>query len=73
MQTFPAAPPSRGQDWIGYEEALVRYGLDVCAAWVATGRADKTAATMRADLPSVWPPSHRASGRPPVTGRSGPS
>src|SRR5690348_15455713 len=26
--------------WRGYEEALVRYGLDMCAAWSGTGRAD---------------------------------
>jgi hypothetical protein len=36
--------------WKGYEEALVRYGLDMCEVWVATGRADTTAATMRADV-----------------------
>ena len=36
--------------WIGYEEALVRYGLDICAVWTATGRADTTAATLLADL-----------------------
>ena len=36
--------------WTGYEEALVRYGLDVCEVWVETGRADTTAETMRADL-----------------------
>ncbi len=24
--------------WAGYEEALVTYGLDVCAVWCATGR-----------------------------------
>ena len=36
--------------WIGYEEALVRYGLDMCGVWVATGRADTTAETMRADV-----------------------
>ncbi|MFI7596844.1 MSMEG_6728 family protein [Actinoplanes sp. NPDC049681] len=35
--------------WKGYEEALVRYGLDMCGVWVATGRADTTADTMRAD------------------------
>ncbi|CAM5227284.1 hypothetical protein GCM10010329_46940 [Streptomyces spiroverticillatus] len=29
--------------WAGYEEALVRYGLDVCAAWTAEGRADTCA------------------------------
>ncbi|MFD9760026.1 MSMEG_6728 family protein [[Kitasatospora] papulosa] len=36
--------------WTGYEEALVRYGLDVCAAWTAEGRADTCAKTLRADL-----------------------
>ncbi|GGQ42823.1 MSMEG_6728 family protein [Couchioplanes azureus] len=36
--------------WQGYEEALVRYGLDMCGVWVATGRADTTAETMRTDL-----------------------
>jgi hypothetical protein len=24
--------------WAGYEEGLVRYGLDVCAVWLETGR-----------------------------------
>jgi hypothetical protein len=36
--------------WSGYEEALVRYGLVVVAAWTATGRADTTAATLTADF-----------------------
>ena len=36
--------------WAGYEEALVRYGLDICAIWIQTGRADTTAATLVADL-----------------------
>jgi hypothetical protein len=36
--------------WAGYEEALVRYGLEMVTAWCATGRADTTAATMTADL-----------------------
>jgi hypothetical protein len=36
--------------WTGYEEALVRYGLDMCDIWTATGRADTTAATMLTDL-----------------------
>lgn len=36
--------------WIGYEEALVRYGLDVCAVWVAGGRADTCAATLATDF-----------------------
>ncbi|MDA2892859.1 MSMEG_6728 family protein [Mycolicibacterium sp. BiH015] len=36
--------------WAGYEEALVRYGLDVCAVWCGQGRADTCAATLRTDL-----------------------
>jgi Pyrimidine dimer DNA glycosylase len=36
--------------WAGYEEALVRYGLDICAVWCATGRADTCATTMTGDL-----------------------
>jgi hypothetical protein len=36
--------------WAGYEEALVRYGLDVCAVWCAPGRADTCAATLTTDL-----------------------
>ncbi|MFC3960367.1 MSMEG_6728 family protein [Nocardia jiangsuensis] len=36
--------------WAGYEEALVRYGLDVCAVWVELGHADTCAATMLNDL-----------------------
>ncbi|MFD9287681.1 MSMEG_6728 family protein [Streptomyces sp. NPDC060030] len=36
--------------WTGYEEALVRYGLDVCAVWTTGGRADTCATTLRADL-----------------------
>jgi hypothetical protein len=36
--------------WAGYEEALVRYGLEVCRAWSATGRADTCAATLTSDV-----------------------
>ncbi|GLY23440.1 MSMEG_6728 family protein [Micromonospora sp. NBRC 101691] len=36
--------------WAGYEEALVRYGLDVCTVWCAPGRADTCATTLTADL-----------------------
>jgi pyrimidine dimer DNA glycosylase len=36
--------------WAGYEEALGRYALDFVEVWTATGRADTTAATFRADL-----------------------
>ncbi|WP_204044116.1 MSMEG_6728 family protein [Acrocarpospora phusangensis] len=38
--------------WAGYEEALVRYGLQICAAWCALDRADTCSATMRRDLSS---------------------
>lgn len=36
--------------WLGYEEALVRYGLEVCAGWRATGRADGVADTLHAEF-----------------------
>ncbi|MGX7828090.1 MSMEG_6728 family protein [Actinokineospora sp. 24-640] len=36
--------------WTGYEEALVRYGLQVCAEWCAAGHADTCAATLATDL-----------------------
>ncbi|MGW5051583.1 MSMEG_6728 family protein [Actinokineospora sp. NPDC004072] len=36
--------------WAGYEEALVRYGLEICAVWRAAGHADTCADTLRADL-----------------------
>ncbi|MFE2759207.1 MSMEG_6728 family protein [Streptomyces halstedii] len=36
--------------WAGYQEALVRYGLEMCAAWTEEGRADTCAATLREDL-----------------------
>ncbi|TDC28686.1 cytoplasmic protein [Micromonospora sp. 15K316] len=36
--------------WAGYEEALTRYGLDMCAVWVEPGRADTCAVTMTRDL-----------------------
>ena len=36
--------------WSGYAEALVRCGLEVCAAWRAAGRADTVAATLRAEF-----------------------
>ncbi|MER5378482.1 MSMEG_6728 family protein [Streptomyces sp. NPDC002553] len=32
--------------WTGYEEALVRYGLEVCGVWTASGRADTCAASL---------------------------
>jgi hypothetical protein len=36
--------------WIGYEEALARYGLEICRHWCELGRADTCAATLTADL-----------------------
>ena len=36
--------------WAGYEEALVRYGLTMCAVWQHSGRADTCATTLVADL-----------------------
>ncbi|QEV43733.1 cytoplasmic protein [Streptomyces vinaceus] len=41
--------------WAGYEEALVRYGLEICAVWTAAGRADTCAATLVRDLGSGAP------------------
>ncbi len=39
--------------WAGYEEALVRYGLETCAAWAAADRADTCAATLLTELRSA--------------------
>jgi hypothetical protein len=36
--------------WAGYEEALVRYGLEICAAWTSSGRADTCKLTLLQDL-----------------------
>ncbi len=36
--------------WAGYEEALVRYGLEICAVWCSVGRADTCATTLSTDL-----------------------
>ena len=36
--------------WAGYEEALVRYGLEICAAWEGSGYQDTCARSLRADL-----------------------
>jgi hypothetical protein len=38
--------------WAGYEEALVRYGLEMCRVWSAAGRADTCAETLLRDLPA---------------------
>lgn len=36
--------------WSGFEEALTRYGLEVCAVWTQLGFADTVAASLRAEL-----------------------
>jgi hypothetical protein len=36
--------------WAGYEEGLVRYGLDICEIWCRQGRADTCATTLAVDL-----------------------
>ncbi|OON82704.1 MSMEG_6728 family protein [Streptomyces tsukubensis] len=41
--------------WTGYEEALARYGLEICRVWTAAGRADTCAATLRADFGTHHP------------------
>jgi hypothetical protein len=41
--------------WAGYEEALVRYGLDMCAVWRGQGHQDSCAATLVADLSAFRP------------------
>ncbi|MET7381610.1 MSMEG_6728 family protein [Streptomyces sp. NPDC005526] len=41
--------------WAGYEEALVRYGLEVCRVWRERGHQDSCAATLVADLATVRP------------------
>lgn len=44
--------------WAGYEEALVRYGLDVCAVWRAMGHDDTVAASLAADLTEATGSTH---------------
>ncbi|MFF0105778.1 MSMEG_6728 family protein [Streptomyces hirsutus] len=41
--------------WTGYEEALVRYGLEICRVWRDRGHQDGCAATLVADLATVRP------------------
>lgn len=38
--------------WAGYEEALVRYGLEICQVWSARGYADTCAASLTTELAS---------------------
>lgn len=39
--------------WAGYEEALTRYGLEICRAWSASGRRDTCAGLLGAELGRV--------------------
>ncbi|WP_059005981.1 MSMEG_6728 family protein [Streptomyces specialis] len=39
--------------WAGYEEALVRYGLEVCRVWTAGGRQDTCAGSLAADFAAL--------------------
>lgn len=41
--------------WAGYEEALVRYGLEICRVWRELGHQDSCAATLVADLAATRP------------------
>ncbi|KOX00481.1 cytoplasmic protein [Streptomyces sp. NRRL B-1140] len=41
--------------WRGYEEALVRYGLEICRVWREQGHQDTCAATLVADLAARRP------------------
>jgi Pyrimidine dimer DNA glycosylase len=54
--------------WAGYEEALVSYGLAICACWTARGHADTCAATLRHDLglAAVCKPGRAGRGRRPA-------
>ncbi|WP_371484125.1 MSMEG_6728 family protein [Kitasatospora sp. NBC_00315] len=38
--------------WTGYEEALVRYGLEICGVWTAEGRRDSCAVSLAEGLRS---------------------
>jgi hypothetical protein len=44
--------------WAGYEEALVRYGLEVCGVWTAAGRPDTCAASLTTGFASLRPGAH---------------
>ncbi|GAA1585650.1 MSMEG_6728 family protein [Actinomadura kijaniata] len=39
--------------WAGYEEALVRYGMEVCRHWCSLGHRDTCNATLTAELAAV--------------------
>ncbi|MEW2275703.1 cytoplasmic protein [Streptomyces sp. SID685] len=44
--------------WSGYEEALVRYGLEVCRVWRELGHQDSCAASLVAGYGAVHPGAH---------------
>lgn len=44
--------------WAGYEEALTRYGLDVCAVWRSRGYGDSVAASLATDLADATGSTH---------------
>ncbi|MEU1053215.1 MSMEG_6728 family protein [Streptomyces sp. NPDC005876] len=41
--------------WTGYEEALVRYGLEICRVWRDLGHQDSVAASLVAGLADLHP------------------
>ncbi|MER7663735.1 MULTISPECIES: MSMEG_6728 family protein [unclassified Streptomyces] len=41
--------------WTGYEEALVRYGLEMCRVWADAGRGDTCAVTLVDDFHALRP------------------
>ncbi|MEU9556227.1 MSMEG_6728 family protein [Streptomyces fumanus] len=41
--------------WTGYEEALVRYGLEICRVWRELGHQDSVAASLVAGLADLHP------------------
>ncbi|KOU08529.1 cytoplasmic protein [Streptomyces sp. NRRL F-5755] len=41
--------------WQGYEEALVRYGLEMCREWTEAGRRDTCATTLATDFGAYRP------------------
>ncbi|WP_329333811.1 MSMEG_6728 family protein [Streptomyces sp. NBC_01352] len=41
--------------WAGYEEALVRYGLEVCKVWCEHGHQDSCSVTLVTDLRAIRP------------------
>ncbi|WP_109004706.1 MSMEG_6728 family protein [Streptomyces rishiriensis] len=53
--------------WTGYEEALVRYGLEICRAWCDLGHQDTCAATLVADFRAAQPLAPTATATSTVT------